>query len=276
MTDMKQPGLQQRTVAQGKVKMTPSEAFVETLVAQGVTDVFGIVGSAFMDALDIFPAAGIRFIPVAHEQGAAHMADGYSRVSGRHGVCIAQNGPGHHQFRDRHRGSLLGSFPGGVHHAGDRLDDDRPGRLPGDRAAADLLEDHQAPVPRHASQPHGRAHQPCFRPRPARDGAGAGEHPARFLLRRKRDRDPEAAPHRARPGRRAGARRGGAAAGAGEVPGDPRRRRRHHGRQRPRRRWSWQNCCTRRSPAATCTTIRSRRRTRCGAGRWGTRAPRRR
>lgn len=94
MTDMKQPHLQQRTVVQGKVKMTPSEAFVETLVAQGVTDVFGIVGSAFMDALDIFPAAGIRFIPVAHEQGAAHMADGYSRVSGRHGVCIAQNGPG--------------------------------------------------------------------------------------------------------------------------------------------------------------------------------------
>src|SRR5258705_5316763 len=75
-------------------KMTPSEAFTETLVANGVTHVFGIVGSAFMDALDLFPAAGIRFIPTVHEQGAAHMADGYSRVSGRHGVCIAQNGPG--------------------------------------------------------------------------------------------------------------------------------------------------------------------------------------
>ncbi len=75
-------------------RMTPSEALVETLAAQGVTDVFGIVGSAYMDALDIFPAAGIRFIPVAHEQGAAHMADGYARASGRHGVCIAQNGPG--------------------------------------------------------------------------------------------------------------------------------------------------------------------------------------
>ena len=75
-------------------RMTPSEALVETLVANGVTEVFGIVGSAYMDALDIFPAAGIRFIPVAHEQGAAHMADGYSRASGRHGVCIAQNGPG--------------------------------------------------------------------------------------------------------------------------------------------------------------------------------------
>ncbi|HXT02852.1 MAG TPA: sulfoacetaldehyde acetyltransferase [Casimicrobiaceae bacterium] len=79
---------------QGRQTMTPSEAFVETLVAQGVKDVFGIVGSAYMDALDLFPQAGIRFISVAHEQGAGHMADGYSRVSGRHGVCIAQNGPG--------------------------------------------------------------------------------------------------------------------------------------------------------------------------------------
>jgi sulfoacetaldehyde acetyltransferase len=75
-------------------RMTPSEAFVETLVAHGVKDVFGIVGSAYMDALDLFPAAGIRFISVAHEQGAGHMADGYSRVTNRQGVCIAQNGPG--------------------------------------------------------------------------------------------------------------------------------------------------------------------------------------
>ena len=75
-------------------KMTSSEAFVETLVAHGVTNVFGIVGSAYMDALDIFEPAGIRFWSVAHEQNAAHMADGFSRVSGQHGVCIAQNGPG--------------------------------------------------------------------------------------------------------------------------------------------------------------------------------------
>ena len=78
----------------GRVRMTPSEAFVETLVAQGVRDVFGIVGSAYMDALDLFDLAGIRFISVAHEQGGGHMADGYARASGRHGVCIAQNGPG--------------------------------------------------------------------------------------------------------------------------------------------------------------------------------------
>ncbi|HEY7424576.1 MAG TPA: sulfoacetaldehyde acetyltransferase [Gemmataceae bacterium] len=75
-------------------KMEPSEALVETLAVNGVKHVFGIVGSAFMDALDLFPAAGIQFIAVAHEQGAIHMADGYARASGRHGVCIAQNGPG--------------------------------------------------------------------------------------------------------------------------------------------------------------------------------------
>ncbi|MBR9755642.1 sulfoacetaldehyde acetyltransferase [Cobetia sp. 4B] len=74
--------------------MTPSEAFVETMVANGVTDMFGIMGSAFMDAMDIFAPAGIRLIPVVHEQGAAHMADGYARVSGRHGMVIGQNGPG--------------------------------------------------------------------------------------------------------------------------------------------------------------------------------------
>ena len=79
---------------QSPQKMGPSEALVETLAVNGVKHVFGIVGSAFMDALDIFPAAGIEFVPVAHEQGAIHMADGYARASGRHGVCIAQNGPG--------------------------------------------------------------------------------------------------------------------------------------------------------------------------------------
>jgi sulfoacetaldehyde acetyltransferase len=82
------------STAGGKLRMTPSEAFVETLVAQGVKDTFGIVGSAYMDAHDLFPLAGIRFLSVAHEQNAAHMADGYSRVTGKHGVCIAQNGPG--------------------------------------------------------------------------------------------------------------------------------------------------------------------------------------
>lgn len=79
-------------------KMTPSEALVETMVAEEVKVVFGIVGSAYMDALDLFPDAGIRFVSVAHEQAAAHAADGLARVTGKPQACIAQNGPGAANF----------------------------------------------------------------------------------------------------------------------------------------------------------------------------------
>ena len=139
--------------------MTPSEAFVETLVAQGVNDVFGIVGSAYMDALDLFPLAGIRFISVAHEQGGGHMADGYARVSGRHGVCIAQNGPGITNFVTSTAAAFWAHSPVVVVTPETGSDDARPRRLPGDRAAADLLEDHQVPGAREQPRADGRAHR---------------------------------------------------------------------------------------------------------------------
>ncbi|MDL2307887.1 sulfoacetaldehyde acetyltransferase [Desulfovibrio sp. OttesenSCG-928-C06] len=75
-------------------KMTPSEAMAEVLVQEGVNHVGGIMGSAFMDLLDLFPAAGIDFISVRHEQTAGHMEDAYSRLTGKAGVVIGQNGPG--------------------------------------------------------------------------------------------------------------------------------------------------------------------------------------
>jgi sulfoacetaldehyde acetyltransferase len=74
--------------------MTGSEALVEALRLEKVDTIFGIVGSAFMDPLDIFPRADIRFVQVRHEQNAALMAEGYGRATGRPGVCIGQNGPG--------------------------------------------------------------------------------------------------------------------------------------------------------------------------------------
>jgi len=77
-----------------KQKMLASEALVETLAAEKIQTTFGIVGSAYMDALDLFPDAGIRFVSVAHEQAACHAADGLARVLGRPQTCIAQNGPG--------------------------------------------------------------------------------------------------------------------------------------------------------------------------------------
>ena len=212
MTDMKQPDLKQmqRAVTQGKVKMTPSEAFVETLVAQGVTDVFGIVGSAYMDALDLFPAAGIRFIPVAHEQGAAHMADGYSRVSGRHGVCIAQNGPGITNF-------VTGIAAAYWAHSPVVFLTPETGSMT--IGLGGFQETEQLPIfskitkyqshvmhPKRMAELTSRAFDRAL----AGDGAGAGQHPARFLLRRERNRDSGADPDRARRRRRAGPRRGGA------------------------------------------------------------------
>ncbi len=71
------------------------EAVIELLRREGVSCIFGIVGSSFLDVLDpLFDRDDIRFIGVRHEQGAALMADGYSRISGAPSVCLATNGPG--------------------------------------------------------------------------------------------------------------------------------------------------------------------------------------
>ena len=74
---------------------TPGQAVVEALRAEGVEYVFGIVGGTFLEILDaLYDAPDIKFISVRHEQGAAFMADGYARASGKLGVCLVTNGPG--------------------------------------------------------------------------------------------------------------------------------------------------------------------------------------
>ncbi|TYB70293.1 thiamine pyrophosphate-binding protein [Nonomuraea sp. PA05] len=68
---------------------------VEVLAAEGVTQVYGIPGTTIMDLLDAFARQDrIRYLSVRHEQVAASMADGFSRGSGRLGVCVASRGPG--------------------------------------------------------------------------------------------------------------------------------------------------------------------------------------
>jgi acetolactate synthase-1/2/3 large subunit len=74
--------------------LTGSQIIWDTLVHQGVSVVFGYPGGAIMPAYDAMPAYPIRHVLVRHEQGAAHMADGYARASGGVGVCIATSGPG--------------------------------------------------------------------------------------------------------------------------------------------------------------------------------------
>ena len=76
------------------MKMTTEEAFVKVLQMHGIEHAFGIIGSAMMPISDLFPAAGIKFWDGAHEGNAGMTADGYSRVTGRMSMAIAQNGPG--------------------------------------------------------------------------------------------------------------------------------------------------------------------------------------
>src|SRR5690348_18393995 len=73
---------------------TGAQIVWEALVAEGVDVVFGYPGGAIMPTYDALPQYAIRHVLVRHEQGAAHMADGYARASGKAGVCIATSGPG--------------------------------------------------------------------------------------------------------------------------------------------------------------------------------------
>ena len=76
-------------------RLTGSQIIWDSLVNQGVQVVFGYPGGAIMPAYDALPQyPGLRHILVRHEQGAAHMADGFARASGSVGVCVATSGPG--------------------------------------------------------------------------------------------------------------------------------------------------------------------------------------
>ncbi len=78
------------------MKLTGSQIVIETLIEQGVTDVFGYPGGQVLNIYDeLYKASDrINHILAAHEQGAAHAADGYARTTGKVGVVIATSGPG--------------------------------------------------------------------------------------------------------------------------------------------------------------------------------------
>ena len=78
------------------MKLTGSEIIVKTLIEQGVTDVFGYPGGQILNVYDALYKYRdeINHVLTAHEQGASHAADGYSRATGKVGVCMATSGPG--------------------------------------------------------------------------------------------------------------------------------------------------------------------------------------
>jgi acetolactate synthase-1/2/3 large subunit len=77
----------------------------------GVREVFGYPGGAIMPAYDALPEFPIHHILTRHEQGAAHMADGYARASGRVGVAVATSGPGATNLTTGIANAMLDSVP---------------------------------------------------------------------------------------------------------------------------------------------------------------------
>ena len=76
--------------------MTGAEIIVEVLIEQGVTDLFGYPGGTVLNIFDALydRQDRINLYLTAHEQGAAHAADGFARATGKPGVCLATSGPG--------------------------------------------------------------------------------------------------------------------------------------------------------------------------------------
>ena len=78
------------------MKMTGSQILIETLIEQGTDVVFGYPGGQVLNIYDelYLNSDRISHVLTAHEQGAAHAADGYARATGKVGVVIATSGPG--------------------------------------------------------------------------------------------------------------------------------------------------------------------------------------
>lgn len=76
------------------MKRTGAQIVWETLVREGVDLVFGYPGGANLPIYDAMLGYPVRHVLARHEQGAAHMADGYARASGKVGVAMATSGPG--------------------------------------------------------------------------------------------------------------------------------------------------------------------------------------
>lgn len=76
------------------MEITVAEALIRCLEQEDVEIVFGYPGGAILPVYDALNKTVIKHVLVRHEQGAAHMADGYARVTGKVGVCLATSGPG--------------------------------------------------------------------------------------------------------------------------------------------------------------------------------------
>src|SRR6201988_2653878 len=95
-------------------RLTGAEIVWATLVGEGVTTVFGYPGGAILPVYDALRKFPIHHVLVRHEQGAAHMADGFARASGKVCGCMATSGPGATNLVTGIATAMLDSIPMGV------------------------------------------------------------------------------------------------------------------------------------------------------------------
>jgi acetolactate synthase I/II/III large subunit len=88
-----------------------SEILLESLVRQKVEVIFGLPGGAVLPLYDALYSAGIHHLLVRHEQAAAFAADGYARVTGKPGVCLATSGPGATNMITALTSAMMDSIP---------------------------------------------------------------------------------------------------------------------------------------------------------------------
>ncbi len=180
-----------------------ADVLCEALLRQGVDVFFSYPGGVILPLYDVlgdYPE--LRHVLVRHEQGGAHAADGYARVTGRVGVCMGTSGPGATNLVTGIGTALLDSVPMVAITGNVPGSADRQGRVPGDRHQRHHAADDQAQLPgprrRRPAPRRGRGvpHRPqrAARPRPHRHHEGRA--PAG---------DARRAPHRGR-GRRGPAR----------------------------------------------------------------------
>jgi len=125
--------------------LTGAQVIMECLLEQGVDTVFGYPGGAVLNIYDALYEYRdrINHIRTAHEQGAAHAADGYARSSGKTGVCIATSGPGATNLVT-HCNRIYGLRPGGGHHRQCQFGPAGLGQLPRGRHHRHYDADHEA------------------------------------------------------------------------------------------------------------------------------------
>lgn len=95
------------------MQLTGAEVMVKCLEEEGVSTIFGYPGGAILPFYNALrDVKDIKHVLTAHEQGAAHAADGYARASGKVGVCCATSGPGATNLVTGLANAFLDSIPG--------------------------------------------------------------------------------------------------------------------------------------------------------------------